>query len=230
METLGPYLLDSIVLGDARDLAPAIPDGSVDLIFTDPSYRQEDLHLYGWLAEMAARVLKPGGFCLAMAGGLHLNEVFKLMDEHLTFFWLYEIEMTGQRLGIVWPHGNNRVRIVAQVRPVAAYSKGPSLSRISTLGLVKGSGRDKKYHAWGQDEASTRYFVDCFSDVGDVVLDPFSGGGTTAAMCATLKRRFLAFDKDPEAVKQSQERIATVQPLLFDQQPSQLKLGLKVGG
>jgi DNA modification methylase len=228
METLGPYLLDSIVLGDSPELALDIPDNSVDLIFTDPPYQGELVWLYGWLGEMAARVLKPGGFCLAMCSGLYLNENLKFLDEHLTFFWLYDIEHKGQRVGVVWPYGNNQVRIVAQVRHVAAYSKGQSLPRMSTLGLVKGSGRDKRYHVYGQDEASTRYFVDCFSDVGEIVLDPFSGGGTTAAMCATLNRRFLGFDKDPEAVKQSQERIATVQPLLFDQQPSQLRIGLKV--
>lgn len=147
METLGPYQLDTIVLGDACELALDIPDESVDLIFTDPSYRWKDLPLYGWLAKMAARVLKPGGFCLAMAGGLYLDEVFRLMSEHLTFFWQYGILMTGQRLGIVWPHGNNKVRIVSQVRPILAYSKGKGLPRISTLSLFKGTGRDKRYHA-----------------------------------------------------------------------------------
>lgn len=68
-----------------------------------------------------------------------------------------------------------------------------------------------------------RYFVDCFSDVGDVVLDPFSGGGTTAAMCTQLKRRFVAFDKDPEAVQASREWLTQVQPFLFDQQPRQVQ-------
>jgi len=73
-----------------------------------------------------------------MSGGLYLNEVFRLMDEHMEFFWLYEIEMTGQRSAVVWPYGNRKVRIVVQVKPVLAYSKGRSLPRVSTLGLVRG--------------------------------------------------------------------------------------------
>ena len=52
---LGPYLLgpndenQGIYTGDARELAEAIPDESVDLIFTDPVYDRIDD--YRWLAE-----------------------------------------------------------------------------------------------------------------------------------------------------------------------------------
>ena len=159
-----------------------------------------------------------------MAGGLYLDQAMALMSHCLTFWWLYEIEHKGQRTGIVWPRGNRKVRIVAQCRPVMAYSKGVGFSRISTLGLFKGTGRDKRYHAYGQDEASTRYFVDCFSRVGDVVLDPFCGGGTTAAMCMQLGRRFVTFDKDAEAIATTRERLTQRQPFLFDQQPEGLRL------
>jgi predicted methyltransferase len=39
-----------------------ISDESSDLIFTDPPYLREHLHLYDWLAREASRMLKPGGF------------------------------------------------------------------------------------------------------------------------------------------------------------------------
>ena len=35
---LGPYDLDSIVTGDARELAAALPDGCAALAFADPPY------------------------------------------------------------------------------------------------------------------------------------------------------------------------------------------------
>jgi predicted methyltransferase len=34
---LGPYELDSIVTGDARELARVLPDESVDMVLTDPA-------------------------------------------------------------------------------------------------------------------------------------------------------------------------------------------------
>jgi DNA modification methylase len=35
---LGPYELNTIMTGDARELAKAIPDESVDLLVEDPPY------------------------------------------------------------------------------------------------------------------------------------------------------------------------------------------------
>lgn len=55
-------MINQIITGDARELAKQIPDESVDMVFTDPVY--ENIDDYRWLAETAARVLKPGGACL----------------------------------------------------------------------------------------------------------------------------------------------------------------------
>ncbi len=63
---------NQIVTGDARELAKAIPDESVDLVFTDPVYDRIDD--YRWLAETAARVLKPDRACLVFAGIGYLPE------------------------------------------------------------------------------------------------------------------------------------------------------------
>jgi hypothetical protein len=38
---IGPYQPNSIVTGDCRELSRAIPDHSIDLIFTDPPYLKE---------------------------------------------------------------------------------------------------------------------------------------------------------------------------------------------
>ena len=38
MTRLGPYDLDTIVTGDARELAAALPDGCATLAFADPPY------------------------------------------------------------------------------------------------------------------------------------------------------------------------------------------------
>ena len=43
--------------------------------------------------------------------------------------------------------------------------------------------------------------------VGDIVLDPFSGSGTTAKVCKELGRGFIGFEIDESAHKKSLERI-----------------------
>jgi DNA modification methylase len=205
---------NTVVVGDARELARRIPDASIDLIFTDPPYLKKHLGLYGWLAREAARVLKPGGFLLAMCGGSYLNQIFRAMDENLTYFWKYEISLPGWATGMVWTKAFPKTTIVVRDKPVLAYSRGPPVPRTSTVSMFSATGSDKRYHVWGQDEASTRYYVDCFSAVGDVVLDPFCGGGTTAAMCKRLQREFVTFEIDAGAAESASIRLADVQPYL----------------
>jgi len=48
-----------LIHGDFNGKSKGIPDNSIDLIFTDPPYAVEILHLYSELAKIAERVLKP---------------------------------------------------------------------------------------------------------------------------------------------------------------------------
>jgi len=48
------------------------------------------------------------------------------------------------------------------------------------------------------------------SSEGDLVLDPFSGAGTTFAVCQRLKRNFLGFEINPDYVRIARERIAKI--------------------
>jgi len=204
-----------ICQGDARYIPLAA--NSVDLIFTDPPYSKTALPSYSWLAHEAVRILRPEAFVLAMCGGAFLDEVFRSFSESgLTFYWKYEIELVGWATGVYWPRGNHKVQVTTRVKSILAYSKGPSLSRTSTLGLFRSDGADKRYHHWGQDVSSARYYIDCFSKPGDLVLDPFVGGGTTLVACQLLGRRGIGIDLDKAACTTSRDRLVhsdTARPL-----------------
>ena len=68
------------------------------------------------------------------------------------------------------------------------------------------------------------------SNVGDLVLDPFSGVGTTAVVCKKLNRRFVGFEMNEKYVRLSNERLngghidtsdsSTQEAGLFDEQPT----------
>jgi site-specific DNA-methyltransferase (adenine-specific)/modification methylase len=51
------------------------------------------------------------------------------------------------------------------------------------------------------------------SNPNDIVLDPFSGSGTTAAVAKRLGRRFIAFDREEFYIKVGNERLEKVKPL-----------------
>ena len=48
------------------------------------------------------------------------------------------------------------------------------------------------------------------TDVGDLVLDPFFGTGTTGAVAKRLGRTFIGIESDPEYVRIAERRIAAI--------------------
>ncbi len=210
------YEVNQIYTGDARELAQGIPDESIDLIFTDPPYPKEYLPLYGWLAETAARVLKPDGFMLTYCGNIYKDSIFAMTMPHLSYFWDYQ---TVDGLATpVWPR-----RTIAKAKSILAWRKkeSKSLPRTNVLGLWTGTGSDKRFHKWGQDESTARYFIDCFLPQDGVVWEPFTGGGTTAAVCQVWGWKYLAFEIDANTADIARRRVAQAQPLLIEHRHEQ---------
>lgn len=214
-DRLGPFLLgpndtpeNGIYTGDARELAKAIPDGSVDLIVTDPPYTKEYLPLYSWLGKIAARVLKPQGFLLVYAGVYWKDEVMKRMRENMAYYFDFVVVNSGNS-PILWHR-----KIISRHKSILAYAGDGAKPRTNVLSFWRGGGEDKRYHTWGQDESSCRYYMDCFSKPGELVVDFFLGGGTTAYVAIVLGRRYLAFEIDPDVAETARQRVRNVQPLL----------------
>jgi hypothetical protein len=231
-EYLGPFYLGSnetvnngIYTGDARDLAKGIPDESVDLIFCDPPYGLDSLWCYEWVASEARRILRPEGWLLAMCGSMYLNQVMHLLSKWMHYFWEFHVALGGR--GAVWfRRGNNAIPIVVKSKPLLAFCQKDQwpLPRTSVLGTFGGTGEDKRYHIWGQDETSARYYIDCFTEQDDIVCDPFCGGGTTPAMARVLGRRYLCFEIDPVVARRARDRVRLTQPPLFVPEPEQAPL------
>ncbi|MBP5424034.1 MAG: site-specific DNA-methyltransferase [Paludibacteraceae bacterium] len=53
------------------------------------------------------------------------------------------------------------------------------------------------------------------TDEGDLVLDPYSGSGTTALACNQTGRNFIGFELNPDYVKMAEERSKNVIKSLF---------------
>lgn len=51
------------------------------------------------------------------------------------------------------------------------------------------------------------------SNVGDIILDPFSGSGTTAAVAKRLGRNFIAFEREPFYIEVANNRLSEITPI-----------------
>jgi len=211
---------NQIVTGDARELSKRIPDNSIDLIFSDPPYPKKYLGLYDWVAKEAARVLTPTGFMLIYAGVYWKSEVMKRIADHMEYYFDFVVVNTGNS-PIMWQR-----KIISRYKSILAYTKHGSgaLPRTNVISLWNGSGRDKRYHTWGQDESSARYYIDCFSSVSDIIYDPFAGGGTTPAICKMLNRNYISLEIDPAAAEIARKRVRETQLPLFTPQLEQIEM------
>jgi DNA modification methylase len=190
--------------GDCRELAPLeIEPGSVSLIFTDPPYPKEYHYCYEFLATEAARVLKPNGFLITYAGPYWKHKVMMTLGEHLDYYYDFILMHRG-KTSILWPR-----RIITGYKSLLCYTlKGSkAVPFTNVLGKYDGTGGDKRFHRWGQEANSARYYIDVFSHPGDTVVDYFLGAGTFAEVCKALDRSFIGFEIDEETFAMARARV-----------------------
>jgi len=215
---LGDFELDMIYTGDARELAQGLPDKSVDLIFTDPPWDDASMPLYEWLADISARILKPGGFVLAYTGNDWLPEIMGYFQSAgLSWFRM----LSGVQL-----ESNDRYfkkKLFVKWRPIVVYTQGQGIP-FRWLPDAHHTNRDKRWHKWGQGEQPIRKWLDALCPPTGIVFEPFTGGATTIAVCKQFRRHYLAFEIDPTTADKARQRIHNTQPPLFVTQSIQAEL------
>jgi SAM-dependent methyltransferase len=189
-------------LGDFRTILPSIPDGCVDLIFTDPPYDKETVPLYEDMAREAARILRPGGSLICYLGQYATADVCELVSRHLQFYWTlccYH-EGPGQAMAM---RG-----IRAKWKPMLWFVNGTG--RFDTGSMVEDlvvSHKEKSSHPWQQSVVEASYYIERLTPQGGLVVDPFCGGGTTALAAKQAGRKWITCELDPEYAAIATQRI-----------------------
>lgn len=70
---------------------------------------------------------------------------------------------------------------------------------------------EDRYHPTQKPQKLLERLIIASSNEGDIVLDPFMGGGSTAVACVSMNRKYIGFEIDPEYVKKSLDRLSTQQ-------------------
>jgi ParB-like chromosome segregation protein Spo0J len=195
-----------LMAGDFRDRLNDLPDGSVDLIVTDPPYPREFLHLWEDLAKHAARVLKPQGVLLGLTGQIMLPEVMDRVGAHLQYGWVYCQPMPAEA------GSNSRImaRHVLQTwKPWLAYCNGPWPSGNVDWheDTLSPSARTKNVFRWEQHAAPAEYLIEVLSAPGQIILDPFTGAGTYGQAALSRGRTFIGIEQDDARFKAAQARL-----------------------
>jgi site-specific DNA-methyltransferase (adenine-specific) len=193
-----PYELVVSAIADWRPVGVAA-------IVTDPPYLGDPIPLYRQLRDFALDTLPAGGPLVVMTGHAILPAVVQALD-HPELAW---------RRCITWRYGSREKtpdhhdRVFGCWKPMLVYHRGAMPADATMFwDEITSDDCDKAFHPWGQSLAGFERLVRDFSESGDVVCDPFLGGGTTAVAALSQARRFVGCDVDPEAVETTRRRLA----------------------
>jgi len=196
----------NILVGDMGILWDQLKDEEADAFLTDPPYDKDAVESYERLAELAAAKLKPGGLCLAYVGQYHLSKVLAAMEKHLEYWWLFAIRFSGSHCAIHPRHIQNKWR------PIVAFAKPPLKPAAEWLSdHLEDGGRDKEHHDWGQDQSEVEYLIEKLTSPGELVVDPFCGGGSVPAAAKKMGRRWIATEIDETTALIARQRLSEVQ-------------------
>ena len=125
------------------------------------------------------------------------------MREHLDYWWTFAVPHVDV------PRYVNDRHLQNKWKPIVAFGRLPIPLPPEWLGdFLEGGGRDKRFHTWGQPESEARYLVTRLTEPGDIVVDPFCGGGTVPAVCQVSGRKWLATENNKETVAIARKRVA----------------------
>jgi len=176
-----------------------IQNNSVSLIFTDPPYGEESLHLVYDLMHKAMQVLKDGGSLLFYPGHAHIDKVFEYAkDAGLTYNWIIAVIHSGASSSIF------ARKILAGYKPMLWFTKG-KYDGDFVKDCIKSKFQGKELHQWAQSTVESDYYIEYLTQENEIVYDPFLGQGTFGVSAVKLDRQFIGSEINPEHFKTAQK-------------------------
>jgi len=211
-----------LMKGDCLERMKEIPDGSVDLIATDPPY---EIHYCSWDGKVLnwnalfmefSRVLKDEGNLIMFQGWSNVCEtiaagkgVFSLKN------WIIYDRIKGRgaktnlvstREDILWftkseSYTFNKVwsNIPKKTKGMGGKNGQPNraLSNVWTdISPIVPWSKEREDHPTQKPLSLMERIVNIYSNEGDTVLDPFSGSFTTGVAALRTGRKFIGIELD----------------------------------
>lgn len=248
---LPPSLTNRIICGDSLQVLKALPDNSIDLVFTSPPYNfgleydsQADAHQWEDYFEKLYAIFDE---CIRVTkhGGRIAVNIQPLFSDYIPSHHLVSNHFISRRMiwkgEILWEKNNYNCKYTAWgswKSPSNPYLKYTwEFIEVFCKGTLKKIGRvedadisSEEFKKWvlakwniAPERNMKEYghpamfpeelvarVLKLFSFVGDVVLDPFNGAGTTTAVAKKLGRQYLGIDVSQEYCTTAQTRIEQI--------------------
>lgn len=164
--------------------------------------------LVRWFYGEAKRLLVPGGCCCCCCGGGGPDPQFARwslwMDEALGFKQAVVWDKGG--LGMGWHYRRNYELVLVGEKPGAAckWYGGNSIANVVRVSGIKPT---ESMHPTPKPVSLVSRFIEWHSEPGDLVLDPFNGGGSTAEAAKRSGRRYIGIELDERWLELTVKRL-----------------------
>lgn len=214
---------------DSVDLIVADPPYNVGKDYGNKSDQQNfDNYLSfskEWLTE-CHRILKDNGTIYVFIGFRFISHLYKILEQDLKMnfvnwiSWHYT-QGIGKTKGFSPRHDdilmfskttNYKFNLDAIRIPQKYYRKinnmrGANPGDVWEVSHIHYCQKGRQPHPTQKPEAIIERMVLASSDEGDLVVDPFSGSGTTLRVCQQLNRKAIGIELNEEYVEQTIERL-----------------------
>jgi DNA modification methylase len=189
-------------------------------------FKEYDEFTRRWLAA-TQRVMKDTGTIWVIGSYHNIYRVGAIMQE--LGFWILNdvvwiknnpmpnfrgVRFTNAHETMIWAQKKKGARYTFNHKSMKALNDDLQMRSDWTIPLAKGKQRIKldgaKAHSTQKPEGLLYRVVMSSTNVGDVILDPFFGTGTTGAVAKMLGRNWIGIEQDEKYIKVAQERIDAV--------------------
>lgn len=212
--------------GDCLEVMKSIPDGSVDMVCTDPPYGMD--YQSNFRIEQHEKIAGDKNLEWLPVFVQEAFRVAKNNSAHYFFCSYHQIDIFKQELQrhfkiknlLVWEKNNTSMGdLKGDFAPKAEFCwfvhKGRSLIRGKRdPNIFKFARTQNELHPTQKPVELIQYAIEKFSDPLDLILDPFAGSGTTAIAAENAGRRWTCIERDDRyynaAIARVWEHVASV--------------------
>jgi site-specific DNA-methyltransferase (adenine-specific) len=217
--------------GNCLDVLKDIKDDSIDLIVTDPPYKITSRGNSGNTGGMLKSKLSMKGdifnhndinvmdyapeFYRVLKDGTHL---YVMCNQINLIPFLNSFTSTGFQFikSLIWNKGNKIMGrwYMSQFEYILFFRKGtarpinnPGDSDILNVPNIKTKVGGENIHDTEKPIELMNILIKNSSNIGDLILDPFLGSGSTALSCIETNRKFIGMELDDKYFETIQRRI-----------------------
>ena len=220
--------VNKIYNADCLELMKQLPDKCIDLVLTDPPYGIKMAKNTNICSKTDSVGKNKKGFYSdilhknkdwdnSRPSEIYFNEMLRISKHVIIFGGNYFADMLPPSRGwIFWDkkeHPTQGQNFADGELAYTSFDRNLKKYLYGWIGLdyVNNSKDDKKQHPTQKPLKLFQQILSDYSKEGELILDCFSGSGTTAIACHNLKRNFICIEKDYDYWKASVERLENVQ-------------------